>query len=238
VVADPAALFTQTLHFDNVLWRNIKGVRVSQNLFDDLSDDPEEQTYGISAESLSKPSGETVLLSRPFDYARAVFFPFEQASWQETRYGDGTHYGVWYGSESTETTVYESTYHWVRFLRDAPTREPGEEIVGERRVFTADCQGLLADLRGKHRIEPRLVHPGDYGFTQRVGWYAWEQGLNGMLAPSARHPNGVNGAILNRRILSNPRDRCYLTYRWNVGSDEVQVERRRGVIWFRVAVPE
>ncbi|MDF0678212.1 MAG: RES family NAD+ phosphorylase [Nitrosomonas sp.] len=32
-----------------------------------------------------------------------------------SRFSDGTH-GIWYGSESVETTIYESAYHWYRGL--------------------------------------------------------------------------------------------------------------------------
>jgi len=234
VAADPAALFTETLHFRDPLWRNIKGIRAAQNLFDDLSDDAGDHAVAAAAESLTKPGGDEPLISRPFDYAQAILFPFDEARWHATRYSDGTAFGVWYGSLTLETTVYESVYHWLRFLRDAPTRGPGVEMIGERRVFTADCNGLLADLRAKAKLEPRLVDPTDYSFTHRVGRYAFEQGVNGLLAPSARHRDGVNGAILSRHVLSNPRDRCYLTYRWIVGEPTVRVERRPGRTWLKI----
>jgi hypothetical protein len=238
VVADPAELFTKTVHFNDVLWRNIKGVRISQNVFDDLSDDAEEHVYAVSAERLTKPPSEASLLSGPFDYAQSILFPFDGENWHATRYSDGTEFGVWYGSDSLETTIWESTHHWIRFLCDTPTRDAGESVLGERRVFTAGCCGLLADLREKHELEPRLIHPSDYSFTHDVGRYASRQGLNGMLVPSAQHIDGFNGAILERRLLSNPRDRCYLTYKWAVGASEIRVERKPGIAWLRIPIPE
>ena len=235
MVVEAAELFTDTVHFSDVLWRNIKGIRVSQDLFDDLSDDVDDQAFAVAAESLGKPAAPAPLLSRPFDYTQAVIFPFDQVNWQQSRYSDGSRFGIWYGSDCLETTVHESVHHWIRFLVDAPTRDPGEEIVGERRVYTADCDGLLADLRGKERTDERLVHPADYTLTQRVGRYAYDQGLNGMLVPSARYAAGFNAALLNPRILDNPQDRCYLTYRWRVGTELVRVERRPGRRWMSVS---
>ena len=56
------------------LARNIVSLRISENLFDDLSPDPNEQTAAIHLEMATKPP--TYLSNLP-----AVDRPFEEAEW-------------------------------------------------------------------------------------------------------------------------------------------------------------
>ena len=58
----------------------------------------------------------TLIIHRPFEDAEwfnAIVWPFKH--WRASRFSGGT-YGVWYGSDMVETTVYESAYHWYRRL--------------------------------------------------------------------------------------------------------------------------
>ena len=73
-----------------------------------------------------------------------------------------------------------------------------------------------------------------YAFTQQIGRYVHEQGLNGLLAPSARR-DGVNAAIFKPERLSNVRDRTFLTYRLNAVRDTFVAERTPGRKWIRLA---
>jgi len=227
-----AELVREVTHFRGDLVRNIKGVRVSQSLFDELSSDAADQAVAIAAEAAERIPTDAPLISRPFDYGAVITFPFVPHNWHATRYSDGLHYGVWYGSLELETTVYESVYHWHRFVMDSFATE-AREIVGERRVLEVRCDAILVDLRGRERAEPRLVNRSDYGYTQSLGRYLHEQSQNGVLVRSARS-DGTNAAILRREALSNPRDLCFLTYRMNPTADRVGVERSRGKIWFEL----
>jgi hypothetical protein len=215
------------------LVRNIPGIRESQSLFDDLSPDPADWAIAIAAEGAERIPTAAALVSRPFDYGTVISYSFDSAHWQATRYSDGTTYGVWYGSLDVGTTVYETAWHWYRFVTDSYPAED-REIVTERRVFNVRCDALLVDLRGKQTAQPGLVSRKSYAFTQQIGRYVHEQGLNGLLAPSARC-DGVNAAIFRAERLSNVRDRTFLTYRLNVVRDTLVAERTPGRKWIRLA---
>jgi len=228
-----ADLFAANADFHDDLVRNIPGIRKSQSLFDDLSPDPEDWAIAIAAEGAERIPTAAALISRPFDYGTVISYSFDSAHWQATRYSDGTTYGVWYGSLDVETTVYETAWHWYRFVTDSYPAED-REIVTERRVFDVRCDALLIDLRGKETVYPDLVSRESYAFTHQVGRYAYEQGLNGLLAPSARR-DGVNAAIFKQERLSNVRDRTFLTYRLNAARDTFVAERTPGRKWIRLA---
>jgi len=211
------------------LIRNIKGIRVSQDLFDDLAADPLDRAVAIAAEGATRLPSEAPLITRPFDYGTVITYPFVPQNWHATRYSDGMSYGVWYGALELETTVRETLYHWHRFVTDSFAVD--REIVGERRVFQVRCEAILIDLRSAK--EPRLVDRNDYSFTQQLGSYLSQRAQSGLLAPSARGP-GSAAAILRPEALSDVRDLCYLTYRMNPAHDLAHVERTPGETWLEI----
>ena len=91
-------LVREVVDFDADLVRNIKGIRVSQSLFDDLSSDPADQAVAIAAEGLERIPSEAPLITRPFDYGSVITYPFVPHNWHATRWSDGLSDGVWYGS--------------------------------------------------------------------------------------------------------------------------------------------
>lgn len=216
--------------FDGELARNIKGIRVSQSLFDDLSADPADQAVAIAAESAERIASEAPLVTRPFDYGSVITYPFVPHNWHATRWSEGLSYGVWYGSLELDTTVYESVFHWHRFVMDA-FPDIQKELVGERRVLDVRCRAVLIDLRAS--ADARLVDRRDYGATQALGRYLHERAQNGLLARSARCA-GVNAALLDPRCLSDPRDACFLSYRMLPTEDRVVVERTPGETWLEI----
>jgi hypothetical protein len=228
-----ADLLAANVDFHDDLVRNIPGIRQSQSLFDDLSPDPADWAIAIAAEGAERIPTAAALISRPFDYGTVISYSFDSARWQATRYSDGIAYGVWYGSLDVGTTVYETAWHWYRFVTDSYPAED-REIVSERRVFDVRCDALLIDLRGRETAHPDLVSRKSYAFTQRIGRYVHEQGLNGLLAPSARC-EGVNAAIFKAERLSKVRDRTFLTYRLNALRDTFVAERTPGRKWIRLA---
>ena len=218
------------VHADLV--RNIKTIRESQNLFDDLSSDPRDLAVAVAAEAEKRVPTQAAVVTRPFDYGTVLSHSFDPSSWQATRYGDARRFGVWYGALEVETTVYETVFHWHRFLMDSYAAED-RVITGERRVFDVRCDALLVDLRGKEVAFPDLVSRTSYAFTQSLGNFLVEQGANGILVRSARC-EGVNGAIFRRDRLSNVRDRMFLTYRCNPAQDLCRVERTQSREWLQI----
>ncbi len=225
-------LISKVIDFDDQLYRNIKGIRESQALFDDLGDD-KDALAAVVAEGLDKRPSTSPLISRPFDYGTVITYPLLPENWEQTRFSNGLAFGVWYGSLEVETTVYETVYHWRRFVLDSFPEED-RKIIAERRLFKVRCQGILVDLRGKEETWPALVDQNSYEFTQGLGDYLHKQRQNGLLVMSARC-NGVNTAILNPSVLSNVLDVCYLTYKFNpTQSTVVDIERQPGVTWLKI----
>jgi len=214
------------------LVRNIKTIRESQDLFDDLSSDPRDRAVAVAAEAEERMPTQAAVITRPFDYGTVLSHSFDPANWQATRYNDARRFGVWYGAVEVETTVYETVFHWHRFLMDS---YPAEDrlITGERRVFEVRCDALLIDLRGKEAVFPDLVNRTSYAFTQALGNFLVDQGANGVLVRSARC-EGINGAIFQRERLSNVRDRMFLTYRCNPARDFCSIERAHGQEWLQI----
>lgn len=228
-------LLREVADYHGDLVRNIQTIRVSQDLFDDLSAERADQEVAIAAESAGRIPSDAPLITRPFDYGLVITFPFANFNGQGTRFSDGLGYGVWYGSLELETTVYETAYHRYRFLVDSfPSID--REIRGERRVFEVRCDAILIDLRGKEASEPRLVERQSYAYTQALGAYLQAQGTNGVLVKSARC-EGVNAAIFRPAVLSRVRDLCHLTYIMNPAQDTASVERTPGETWLRIKIP-
>lgn len=216
--------------------RNIVSLRVSQDLFDDLTDDPAEWRLAQQVEEAVKPppySSHQPVIDRPFEDAQwftAIGWPFK--NWQASRFSDGS-FGVWYGSESVETTVHESAHHWYQgLLSDAGFEQMA--VVAERRVYWVACHAVLLDLRPTAAHETELLHPTDYRLCQSVGARIHGEGHPGLLTPSVRRPAGENLAIFNPAVLSNPRHHCQLTYRLEDG--RIVVEREPGTPWITLPV--
>jgi hypothetical protein len=226
-------LISTLIDYDGSPYRNIKAVRESRSLFDDLAEDEADISAASLADALGKPYSPAPLLTRPFDYGIVITYPFLEKNRQQTRFSDDTLFGVWYGSEEIETTVYETVFHWRNFLLDAFPSE-NRVIRGDRRIFKVQCRGIVIDLRGKEQTWPALVDRYSYKFTQDLGHYLQDQNQNGLLVASARC-RGINLAAFTPRILSGPMDICSLTYLTNLSQGpEVMVEKEPGKTWITI----
>ena len=218
--------------------RNIVSIRASQDLFDDLTDNPDEWALAQRVEAQVRPppyrSG-TPMIHRPFEDAQwfnAIAWPFNH--WRASRFSDGS-FGVWYGCDSAQATVYESAYHWYRwFLRDAGFEN--EPVVGERKLYTVTCAAALLDFRPLVTDYPDLLHKTDYTVAQSVGAKIHREGHPGLLIPSVRYAQGENYVVMNPAVLSNPRFHCQLTYR--VDGPRIVVEKTVGQTWMVIATAD
>lgn len=216
--------------FHDDLHRNIVSLRESQNLYDDLTDSPKGWQAAIDLERDTKPHTYTSaqpIIDRPFEeatYNEAIKYPF--AHWTQSRYSDGS-YGVWYGTDSLETSIHETVYHWRRQLLEDVGWDEREGIMMERKVYLVRCDAALFDFFPKLKAFPDLVNrePNGYRFTQQLGRRMHHDGHPGLISRSARCAGKIH-AIFNAQVLSKPRQKCYLTYRLEGGS--VRVERQPG----------
>ena len=221
------SLFDKTRDFNGDAYRNIVSLRESEDLFDDLTDgDSSMSAIAVELESQVKSRIPPGLLERGFHYTTSIAYPFENEPFLKTRYGNGS-YGVWYGSLALETTIRETAYHMVR--EESGIAGIHRPVYRERAVYLVRCKALLIDLSGKETKYPALIGP-EYGFTQQIGERLHREGHPGLLAPSARHPKGINLVALSWKILSDPRLHCYLSYTYDPVRKTVSVERATGKV--------
>jgi hypothetical protein len=219
--------------------RNIVSLRESRNLFDDLSSDPAEQALAQQVESAVKPlqyHSPTPVIHRPFEEAEwfnAIGWPFQH--WQSSRYSDGS-FGVWYGADTVETTIFETAYHWYHGVLLDAEGYSGEAVAIERKVYNVACDALVLDLRPCVDKFPALLHRTDYAFAQQVGARLQREGHPGLVTPSVRYPEGLGYVVFNDAVLSNPRVNCMLTYR--LKGEHILVEKRPGTTWRRIRVAD
>lgn len=217
------------------LCRNIVSLQQSQDLFDDLSPTPQDWALAQQVEDAVKPppyQSPTPILHRPFEDAEwfnAIGWPFKH--WQASRFSDGT-FGVWYGCDSIETSVFETAYHWFKgLLTDAGFEH--ERVVAERQVYTVACDAALVDLRPAASGFTGLLHKTDYSYCQSVGARLHREGHPGLITLSARHAAGHNYAVLNPAVLSAPLLKCKLSY--HLEGDRIAIEKKPGVTWLAIA---
>lgn len=234
------ALFAQiTLAVvDRDVARNIVSFREPQNVFDDLSEHADEWKVAEQVQDevgLPLYRSKTPIIDRPFEDANwlnAIHWPFKNN--QQSRFSDGT-FGVWYGSETIETTIYESAFHWYSgLLNDAGFER--EVVVSERKIYSVGCAASLLDCRKAVSAFPELLHPSDYSFTHSVGARIHHEGHPGLLIQSVRRPDGENVAVFNPAVLSKPRVIGDLTYKLN--RDYIVVEKHPGKAWMSLDVNE
>ena len=216
------------------VFRNIVSIRSSQNLFDDLSDSVGDWLLAQQVEDAVKPppyQSRTPVIHRPFEDAEwfnAIGWPFKH--WQISRFSDGQ-FGVWYGSDSVETTAFETAYHWMNgFLTDAGFQK--ENVTCERKLYAVACDVALVDLRPLTKNHSGLVHKADYSYSQSVGARLHREGHPGLVTVSVRNPGGHNFVVLNPNVLSNVRFNCHLTYHAHGG--QVLIEKEPDIVWLKL----
>ena len=220
-------LFDSNAAIDQQVYRNIVSLRDSADLFDDLSDDPEDQKYAIQAEidvkKIIKP-GDPSVIQKGWAYNKAIVYPFLTKPFIGSRFGDGS-YGVWYGSLDLDTTIFETVYHLFRSL--SGTEGHPDIVKQERAVFSVYCNGVLIDLSHKLADYPDLIS-NDYAFCHIIGANLQKEGHPGVLYASARYRQGLNTAVFNPVILKDTQHNCYLTYLFKMKEKKVVVERTVG----------
>jgi hypothetical protein len=215
--------------------RNIISIESPQDLFDDLTDNPDEWALAQHLVVEVKPQpfqSRTPLIHRPFESAQwrnAIGWPFK--NWQASRFSDGS-FGIWYGCDSVETSVYETAYHWFNgLLTDAGFDKT--DVVGERQLYDVACDAALLDLQPQIANYAGLTNKTNYSFTQSIGARLHREGHPGLVTASVRRATGQNYVVLNPNILSNPQLNGQLTYR--LEGQHIVIERLPGVKWLEIA---
>lgn len=103
------------------------------------------------------------------------------------RFSDGT-FGVWYCGQVFEVALMETAHHFARFMR--ATAEPAGDAL--YRELRAAIGGRLCDLRTGYES---CLAPDDWSAGQAVAGRMRGEGVDGMLYPSVRYPDGLAAAL-------------------------------------------
>ena len=199
-------------------WRIIPSRFPPIDLFERVAA-PEDLEAIIALESLTNPRLRdevgAISLVPPADRvsgpgASIIMAAFTHLNPSGSRFSDGR-YGVFYAADDLETAIAETRFHREAFFR--ATQQGGIEI--DMRVYLADLDGNLHDLRG-HRTEYASFHdPQDYGASQQLAGRLRREGSSGIAYDSVRRPGGECVAIFRPPLLSNARQERHLCYVWD-----------------------
>ncbi|WP_244946873.1 RES family NAD+ phosphorylase [Legionella israelensis] len=222
------SLFDCSMDYARDVFRNIRGIKKSQDLFDDLSNDPMDWEAANSLEIYTHPPLQNAqIIQRAFDYSKNDFidYPFEHIT--QSRYSDGS-IAVWYGSETMETSIYETAFHFMKEIMDAPDAFSEESFIQiDRRIAKVNCCGLAFDLSPKADEFPWLIDPVNYTKCQEIGRRVATEGHPLLRVPSARHDKGINIVVFSQQVLSNPREFCKLQYKFDLTNNNLMVFRNK-----------
>jgi hypothetical protein len=127
-----------------------------------------------------------------------------------SRFSDGT-YGVYYAGNTLETAIAETRYHRENFMR--ATMEVPMEL--DMRVYLADLDAQLHDLRGMRETLPDLYAPENYAASQALGRELRAQGSWGIAYESVRHAGGECVGVFRPPALRHCRQERHLCYVWD-----------------------
>jgi hypothetical protein len=219
-------LLDRLARYDGEAWRNILSLRSSRDLFADLAPDAGASAAAMAADLRMSGHVPPSQAERALLYSTAIDYPFSADGSVASRFGDGT-VRVWYGALDEPTARAETCWHQLRQVMALEGVE--RTVVRHRAVYRVRAQGHFVDLRGKEAAFPRIV-ADDYAFTQGIGRTLSQQGMPGLLYPSARWPGGACLAAFRAAPLSDPVLSHYLTYRIDPVARQVAIEREPGVV--------
>ena len=118
------------------------------------------------------------------------------------RFSDGM-FSVLYSALDKKTAEAEACYwHCRLFVRGVKRQKKIHRV-----LFSCEFSGPTKDLRSFSC--PKLIQDDDvadgYQFCRQLGREAVDEGLHGLLAPSARRQGGTNLPVFERKALSNLR---------------------------------
>lgn len=150
----------------------------------------------------------------------------EGASWimgcfthigKPSRFTDGR-YGVFYGSDSIETSIKEKVFHLESERKNS--KNIPDEVISQRVIQTRICEKL-------HTINPEehlhLLSPdtNDYPRPQAFALKLKESKSWGILYPSVRNPSGQCAAIFRPRALKAPYHVTYIRFFWSAQKQKI-----------------
>lgn len=151
-----------------------------------------------------------MLLDKPFK-------PKPQLEKQKlvSRYSDGS-IRVFYSALERETAKEEIKHHTRKYLTQHATKPRTVYFLR----FACDFNGSGKDLRVKHDEWLWLTHDSDYSKCHGIAHEAVEEGLDGLLAPSARRDSGTCLPIFKRTAISNPTSEDVVSFTFDPSTNQ------------------
>lgn len=153
------------------------------------------------------------LLDKPFE-------PKSQLDPEPTRFSDGA-IRVFYSALEPETAQAEVSAWYVKFALN----NAGEDRIAYYQRFSCDFQGTVKDLRPHLAAIPCLIQDKATGYPDcnRIGTEAATEGLDGLLTPSARKPEGTCLPVFRREALSNPQGQDFVAFKLDPSSGKISI---------------
>ena len=143
--------------------------------------------------------------------ASIVMAPFTHASpLRPTRFTDGT-YGVYYAGHHFETALREVAFHMERF--HAATADP--PLTESYRSYRGKIDKAMHDITDgtwRHLLSPDIEN---YERPQTFAKALRENGSNGLVYPSVRHPKGQCIAAFWPDVVSIPVQERHIELKWD-----------------------
>lgn len=154
-------------------------------------------------------------------HARFVNASFAYAKPREPNRFNGPERGAWYAALAVETAIAEVTFHLTQALADAGDFNA---VVDYAEMF-ASLAGEFVDLRGMPD-HPALSPDKAMGYPvgNALADTTRARGLNGIIYPSVRHPDGTCFAVLFPHAVQSVAQGDVHRITWS-GRPEPRVER-------------
>ena len=154
------------------------------------------------------------LLDKPFE-------PKSQLASKPTRFSDGA-IRVFYSALEPETAEAE-VFAYVNYALNNAV----DERTAYYRRFACNFQGNVKGLRPHLAAMPYLIQDETIGYPHcnRIGAEAVSEGLDGLLTPSARKPEGTCLPVFNREALSNPQSQGFVAFKFDPASGKISAVR-------------
>ena len=138
-----------------------------------------------------------------------------------SRFSDGS-FGVYYAGMTLDTAIRETVHHREAFMR--ATSQARMQL--DQRVYLADLDAPLHDIRGAKDLSPQLYDADSYAASQGFARGLRKDGSNGVVYDSVRHQGGQCAAVFRPKALSNCRQEQHLCYVWDGAAISDVYEKR------------
>ncbi|MDP1603206.1 MAG: RES family NAD+ phosphorylase [Legionella sp.] len=186
--------------------------------FFDWADSPEELLQialleGLTNDRLTNDYGHIHLVAKDDWVGGPGATPLMAAftHFGESRFSDGTSYGIYYAADSIQTAIAETKFHRERFLQ--ASNEP--PCVSQMREYTAFTNKSLVDLSGNGYESYLNPDVDSYKNSQAFGREIKSQNEWGLIYPSVRNVNATCIAVFRPPALTIPVQAGHYDYIWD-----------------------